>query len=160
MPATHPVTVIQGVSRHPRPAAQLRAALENSELHGTLIIGYPVQVDAVLVSCQGHVTVFHLDPDGTEDPVDRQDQAWVRADRLLQMKAELRRGRHPLVVPQSVTISYATGARADITDAVHPLATPATMLDAIRSFHNRPPPDPPANHDTVADQLLWVPPAL
>ena len=158
MPATHPVTVIQGVPRHPQPAARLRANLEDSELDGTLIIGYPVRVDAVLISGQGHVTVFHLDPEGTEDPVDGQDQAWTRIDRLLRLKAELRRGRHPLVVPQSLTINYSLGARPDLTDAEHPVATPETVLDVLRAFHRRTPPDPSPAHDAIVDQILWIPP--
>ena len=160
MPATVPITVFHGLTKNAEATELLRRTLEESETAGTLIIGYPPKVDAVLVSDQGHVTVFHVTTDPKDDHVAAQDQAWIQVDRILRMKQEFRARRDALIKVQSVTLNCATGAEPDDTDPEHPVAVPANLLEQMERFHRQPPPGPPADHDSVVDQVLWVPPAL
>ena len=160
MPATRPVTVIHGSSKHPNHAARFREELETAQLAGTLIIGYPPGVDAVLVSEAGHVTVFHLDPGTGENAVEEQDMAWLRIDQLLAAQESLRKGRQRLVVPQSVTVAHAARAKGNTDDPEHPVITPGRVLDTLREYHSRPVPGPPADHDTVVEAVLRMPQAL
>ena len=157
MPAAHPVTVIHGHARNPEVTNTLRTLLESSEIPGTLIIGYPPTVDAVLVSKAGHVTVFHLPATNTEGAYEAQDMAWIRIDSILRRKPEFRHRRESILAVQSITLTTAKGATDDQNDPDHPVATPDTVLNHIRAFHQRPPPAPPADHDTVVDQILWMP---
>ena len=160
MAATQPVTVIHGSSKHPNQAARFREELESAQMAGTLIIGYPPGVDAVLVSQEGHVTVFHLDPGTGDNAVEEQDMAWLKIDQLLAADQSLRQGRRRLVVPQSLTVAHAAAARSDTADPEHPVITPGRLLDTLREYHARPVPGPPATHDAVVDAVLRMPQAL
>lgn len=160
MAAAQPLTVIQGSSKHPEEAAEMRRQLENSEMAGTLIIGYPPGVDAVLVSGHGHVTVFHLDMGTGEDAEEAQDRAWHRIDLLLASDRTLRDGRRRLVVPQSLTVAHGPGARERREDPEHPVTTPDRLLDTLRAQHANPVPGPPVTHDAVVEAVLRMPQAL
>lgn len=149
---------INGHARLPEATAALRQLCLRSELTGTLLTGYPVGVDAVLVSNKGQVTVIDLvqGPD-PGDYRERQDQAFVAVDRLLRMNPRFMAGRTSRITIQTITM--ATGVlRPDLNDQEHPLANTATIVRALQGFQDTLAPEGDGiDHDSVLDRIIHMP---
>ena len=150
--------VIHGSSQNRGTANTLRQLLTRSDLTGTLLIGYPPGVDAVLVSAKGQTTAIDLPPAAPGDYQDRQDRAFVHIDRLLRLNPALTFGRKPLIRVQTVTMTQ-TAIKSDLDNPKHPLATPDTIALLLRYFQEILAPEG-LDHDTVLNQVMWTPPAL
>ena len=148
--------LIHGRTRKPAQTEALKHALQRSNLSGTLLIGYPVGVDAVLVSSQGQVTAIDLPPNRTPGEYQqRQDDAFFHVNRLLCLNPAFRTGRNPKVSVQTITMAVGS-IQLDLDNQEHPLANTATIGRALLKFQQTLAPEG-LDHDQVLNQLLRHP---
>ena len=155
---TSQLHTIDGHHRLPEATGALRVLCLRSKLTGTLLTGYPVGIDAVLVSDKGQVTVIDLvQGPNPSNYRERQDQAFVAVDRLLRMNPRFTTGRTLRITVQTVTM--ATGIlQPRLDDQEHPLANTATIVRALQDFQNTlTPKGDGMDHDSVLNQIMQMP---
>ena len=137
--AENRIEILYGYIKHPGATEALKGqVLHSDNLTGFLMIGYPVGVDAVLVSAEGQVTTIDL-CEGM-DPGDygqRQDDAFVRLSGLLQVNPKFMDRRTPRI--NVTTITLAVGIVEPTDHPEHPLANMATITSKLEQFQKSPP---------------------
>ena len=130
---------IHGSSAHrPELTKALKAAIaRNSALDGTLIIGYPQNTDALIVTPQGAVIAVVLHENPGEDSCARQDLAYNAVYSKLQKSEKLRQGRELTVTIQTLGIhSGIKEPRPD--DPEHPLVNISQAAGKLEEIASAP----------------------
>lgn len=147
---------IQGTTKKRLMMQALKSSIARSEkLTGRLYIGWPVGVEATLISAQGQVTAIDLSS-STNDPDyrERQDRAWNAVHRLMLLEPALMRGRTPKVDVKTLTIGHGIRAAAPDNDE-YPLVSIPGAARKLEEFQADPPED--VDPEDVVRALLFIP---
>ena len=156
--AENRIEILHGYIKHPKAMEALKGqVLRSDSLTGFLMTGYPVEVDAVLVSAEGQVTTIDL-CEGI-DPGDyrsRQDNMFLRLSGMLQVNPRFTDRRTPKIKVQTITLAVDIVEAADHPE--HPLANMATIAGKLEQFQKSPPQG--FTMDEVVEEIMRMPPVL